>query len=111
MTPAIAGDLAVPLGPRGRTPETLNAMAHRHYQAWAVGDGTTTEFPLPVTVLRAQDLMVFVGGALMRPANRGTAYDYAVRGLTPGYAGDSNRVKFVVAPVDGIDLTFWLVGG
>lgn len=105
------GDLSVPLGPRGRSPIELNGMAHRHYQAWAVGDGTTTEFALPVTVLREQDVMVFVGGALMRPASRGTAYDYAVRGLTAGYAGDTNRVKFTAAPGNGVAIAFALVGG
>lgn len=111
MTPAIAGDLSVPLGPKGRPMETLAGMAHRHYQAWAVGDGTTTEFALPVTLQREQDLMVFVGGVLLRPASRGTGFDYRVRGLTAGYAGDANRVRFVSAPALNADITFWLVGG
>lgn len=106
-----APNLAVPLGPRGRAPETINGMAHRHYVQWAEGDGVATEFPLEVTVLRAQDLMVYVGGVLLRPASRGTTYDYAVRGLTPGFAGDSNRVRFTVAPALGADIAFWLVGG
>lgn len=103
--------LDVPLGPRGRSPEQLNGMAHKHYQAWSVGDGSTTEFPLPVTIGREQDVMVFVGGALMRPASRGTGYDYEVRGLTGGWAGDTNRVRFVNAPALNADITFWLVGG
>lgn len=89
----------------------LDGMTHRHYAAWADGDGATTEFPLPITVLRAEDVAVYVGGNLMRPSERGTAHDYAVRGLTSGYDGDSNRVRFTAAPANGADIAFHLVGG
>lgn len=114
--PMIAGaagtpDLAVPVGPKGRAPETLNAMAHRHYRQWVTGDGSATEFALDVTVLRLQDLQVFRAGLLLRPSDRGTAYDYQVRGLTPGYPGDSNRVRFTAAPGAGVAICFDVVGG
>lgn len=114
--PMVAGasgapDLAVPVGPKARAPETLNAMAHRHYQQWVTGDGSTTEFALDVTVLRLEDVKVFRAGLLLRPSDRGTAYDYQVRGLTPGFAGDSNRVRFTAAPGMGVAVCFDLVGG
>lgn len=82
----------------GRTQEQLNTLAHRQYQAWALGDGAKTEFSLPKNVLRLDDLIVHVSGAIQQPASNGTAHAYAVRGLTPGYAGDANYVKFTAAP-------------
>lgn len=93
--------------PRG----VLDGMAHRHYQDSAVGDGTTTEFPLSHTILRADDLLVFVGGLHKILSARGTANDYAIRGLTAGYAGDSNRVKFTVAPAPGTHIVFFTAAG
>lgn len=94
---------------KDRPRSVLDAMAHRHYQQWETGTAAT-EYALGVTVLRLEDVWVFVDGALMRPSDRGTAHDYAVRGLTPGYEGDSNRVKFSVAP-NGLDVCFLVVGG
>lgn len=102
--------LAMP-GPKGRPPEQLLGMAHKHYVQWETGDGVADEFALTVTILRLENLKVFLGGILMRPSDRGTAHDYAVRGLTAGYAGDSNRVRFVVPPALGTDIAFDLVGG
>lgn len=92
----------------GRTQEQLNALAHRRYVAWATGDGVKTEFPLPKSVLRLDELLVCVGGALKRPADAGVAHDYAVRGLTAGYAGDKNFVKFAAAPAAAADIAFIL---
>lgn len=87
----------------------LNSMAHRHYQVWVTGTAAT-EYDLTKTVLRPDDLLVFVSGALKRPAAHGTTNDYAIRGLTPGYPGDSNRVKFAVAP-NGLAVCFYVAGG
>lgn len=99
------------VGPKGRSPQQLLGMAHKHYLQWATGDGAEDEFALEVTVLRLENVRVYVSGVLMRPDDRGTAYDYAVRGLTPGYEGDSNRVRFTAAPANGADIAFELVGG
>jgi len=96
---------------KDRPRNVLDGMAHRHYQDWATGDGVTTEFPLTHTVLRGDDVFVYVSGILKRPSTRGTAYDYAIRGLTAGYAGDSNRVKFTVAPAPGAPIAFISAAG
>ena len=107
----MTGPMLVTEGPKGRSPQQLLGMAHKHYLQWATGDGVTTDFALTVTILRLENVRVYVGGVLMRPTDRGTAYDYAVRGLTPGYDGDSNRVRFTVAPALNADVAFDLVGG
>lgn len=91
----------------GRTQEAINNLAHRHYVTWAVGDGATTEFKLGKSVRRLEDLQVTKAGAVQRPSAGGTPFDYAVRGVTPGYAGDANFVRFTVAPVVGADLGFF----
>ena len=96
---------------KDRPDSQLRSMTHKHYTFWTEGDGSTTEFPLEVTVLRLDDVEVFLGGALQQPADRGTANDYAVRGLTPGYSGDSNRVRFASAPGNGVAIAFRVVGG
>lgn len=77
----------------------------RQYRTWATGNGATTEFALGKTVKRVEDLLVFVDGKLQRPAENGTAHQYSVRGLTPGYDGDKNMVKFTAAP-GAVDLCF-----
>ena len=111
MTNPFGGIQSTTVGPKGRSPEQLLGMAHKHYLQWATGDGVEDEFALDVTVLRLDNVRVFVGGVLMRPNDRGTAYDYAVRGLTPGYEGDSNRVRFTAVPANGADIAFDVVGG
>ncbi len=98
-------------GPKGRSWESLLGIAHRHRTQWATGDGVTTEYALETTILRLENLSVFVGGMLLRPSDRGTAHDYAVRGLTAGYEGDTNRVRFSVAPGVGVDIALCTVGG
>ena len=72
--------------------------AHRHYEQWFVGTGAQTEFLLNRTYEREEDVEVFVDGLKMRPKSRGTAHDFELRGLTPGYAGDRNAVRMAVAP-------------
>jgi len=96
---------------KNRDRGTLDAMAHRHYQSPATGDGTTVEFALPHSILRQDDVVVYVAGALMTPALQGTPNDYAVRGITPGYAGDKNRIKFTSAPSNGAKIMFITAGG
>ena len=94
---------------KDRPRNVLDAMAHRHYAVWLTGTAAT-EYDLGKTVLRLDDVIVFVSGALKRPADRGTANDYAIRGITPGYPGDSNRVKFVAAP-NGLAVCFYVAAG
>lgn len=93
-----------------RTPSSqLANAAHRHYQAWATGDGAKTEFALPKTVQRVEQLMVTSEGKVLRPDQDGTTtFDYAVRGITPGYAGDATMVKFHVAPPVNANVGFFL---
>ena len=90
----------------GLTQEQLNDRITQQYQAWAIGDGATKEFKLPKNVQRLDDLSVIVDGLTLRPANRGTPFDYALRGVTAGYAGDTNMVKFVVAPANTKNINF-----
>jgi hypothetical protein len=96
---------------KDRPRNVLDGMIHRHYQDWAVGDGATTEFPLSHTVLRGEDVLVFVSGIAKRPSQSGTAYDYAIRGITPGYNGDTNRIKFTVPPAPGAPILFFSAAG
>jgi hypothetical protein len=99
-------------GAKDRPRNVLDAMAHFHHAAPVVaGDGATTEFALPVTVLRGGDLMVFINGVLQHEAEPGSSYDYALRGITAGYAGDSNRVKFTAAPALGAKIKLIAAGG
>jgi hypothetical protein len=90
----------------GRTQEQLNKVIRQQYQGWATGDGVTTEFPLPKKVGRLDDLCVIVAGLDKRPSDKGTAYDFKVRGITAGYDGDTNMVKFTAAPAAGADIKF-----
>jgi hypothetical protein len=92
----------------GRTQEQINNLAHRHYVAWATGDGAKTEFFLPKSVERIDDLTVTIGGAVKRPSVAGVVYDYDVRGITPGYAGESNVVRFAAAPAAAVNIGFFL---
>jgi hypothetical protein len=90
----------------GRTQDQLNDLIHRQFTIWAAGDGATTEFPIGKNVTRLDDLIVKVAGLTLRPADKGTAFDYAVRGVTPGYLGDNNTVKFTAAPVNLANICF-----
>lgn len=90
----------------GRPQEQVNALAHRQYVTWHTGDGATTEFALGKDCQAIEDLLVFVARLLQRPSDRGTAHDYQVRGLTPGYAGDPTMVQFTVAPANGAAIAF-----
>lgn len=110
MTPMSNG-LDTTVGPKGRSPESLLGLAHRHYSVAFTGTGTTTEYALPVTVLRLENVAVYVAGLRLRVSERGTAYDYQVRGLTAGYEGDSNRVRLTAAPALNAAVIIDLVGG
>lgn len=96
---------------KSRSRSTLDGMAHRHYQDWATGDGVAVEFPLTHTVLRGDDVQVYLNGAIKRPAAGGVAHDYAIRGITAGYPGDSNRIKFAAAPGGGATILFVVAAG
>jgi hypothetical protein len=110
MTPMTNG-LDTTVGPKGRSPESLLGLSHRHYTAAFTADGGTDEFALPVTVLRLENVAVYVNGSRKRVAERGTAYDYQVRGLTAGYEGDSNRVRLTAMPGAGQYVLIDLIGG
>lgn len=92
----------------GRTQEQLNNLAHRQYTIWATGDGATTDFAIGKRVARLDDLVVKVAGLLLRPYDKGTAYDYKVRGLSDpiGYPGDQNTVRITVAPALNVNICF-----
>lgn len=92
----------------GRTQEQLNALVHRHYVSWYTGDGVKTEFALPKRVARLDDLAVTIGGAIKRPSVAGTVYDYDVRGITPGYAGEPTTIRFAAAPALGTNIGLFL---
>lgn len=91
---------------KGRPQSEINSISHRHYHDHAEGDGVTTEFPLLRTVLREPDVAVYVSGLLKLIDLRGVVNDYAIRGLTPGYPGDSNMVKFTVPPAPNAPIIF-----
>lgn len=88
----------------GRTQQQINNSVQRPYITWATGDGVKTEFVLAKNVRRLDDLMVTANGAVLRPDKDGTLYDYSVRGVTPGYAGEANTVKIRVAPAAGVNV-------
>jgi hypothetical protein len=86
------------------TQDKINARLHQHYTERFVGDGAKTEFLLTHTYGRPDDVCVFVNGNRMRPQDRATAHDFKVRGITAGYDGDRNAIKFTVAPVLNADV-------
>lgn len=92
----------------GRTQENLNNIAHQQFTFWATGDGVKVEFPIGKNVTRLDDLIVKVGGLTLRPFDKGTAFDYKVRGLSDpvGYPGDNNTVKFTAAPAGAANICF-----
>ena len=98
-----------------RTPAQTAAIAHRHYSQHQTGSAAV-EYPLDHTVLRADDVMVYVDGKIMRPADANGVHDYQVRGIhsntpaTAPYPGDSNTIKFTVAP-NGKLVSFIMAGG
>ncbi len=94
-----------------KTPGQLNGMAHKHYRQYHTGDGATTEFDIGGTVGRVEDLMVFVAGLLQRGNDGATAYDFSVRGLSAGYDGDSNRIRFAAAPAGAARIDILRIGG
>lgn len=96
---------------KDRSSSTMGAMAHRHYRKSHTGDAATTEFDIGGTVDRVEDVMVYVAGLLQRPKDAGTANDYSVRGLSAGYDGDKNRIKFLVAPGAAARIDILRVGG
>lgn len=77
---------------------------HSHYQQWFVGNGAQTEFRLDYRFRRPDDVAVFVNGNKMRPDIPGTAHDYKLRGITPGYSGDQNAILLASAPIVGMDV-------
>lgn len=92
----------------GRTQEQINNSILRQYTIWATGDGAKVEFPIGKNVMRLDDLIVKVAGLTLRPFDKGTAFDYKVRGLSDavGYPGDNNTVKFTVAPAAAANICF-----
>lgn len=96
---------------QGKTAEQINGMVHKHYRSMLAGDAATTEFDIGGTVGRVDDILVFVAGLLQRPKDGATANDYSVRGLSAGYDGDSNRIKFAAAPGAGARIDILRIGG
>lgn len=90
----------------GLPQQQLNSLIRRQYTNWQTGNGAKTEFILPKDVARLDDLLVCVAGLVKRPSDQGTAYDYKVRGITPGYSGQRNAVTFTVAPAAGAAIGF-----
>lgn len=80
------------------TKDRTGQRLHQHYAQWFVGDGVKVEFALARTYGRVEDVDAYVDGALKRPDESGVVYDYKLRGLTSGYDGERNTVKFAVAP-------------
>lgn len=94
---------------RGQSQERINNASHQHYASWQLGTGAQTEFAIDKTVQRLEQLMVTSEGKVLRPdADATTPYDYAVRGITPGYAGDANMVKIHTAPPAAANVGFFL---
>lgn len=89
--------------------QQVQSRLHQHYSLNAVGDGATVEFFLTKTLLRLADLTVTVGGVQKKVSDRGTPNDYSVRGLTPGYNGSANAVKFAAAPANAAVIIFNIV--
>lgn len=97
---------------KDRPREVLDGMIHQHYSTPYTGDGATVEFALPTEVLRLSDIVgVYVAGARLSPATPGVAHDFAVRGLTAGYPGSRNKIKFAVAPALAAKIIIDTVGG
>jgi hypothetical protein len=87
---------------RDTLPHRDSGSPHEHVVQWAVGNGSATAFWLTRNPKRLDDLMVFVNGALKRPAEKGTANDYT---FVPG----SNKVTFAAAPTNLHPIAFVMV--
>lgn len=105
MKPELRAGAELLGGIAGKIPDVFDGRGggrfHRHYGQWFTGDGAATEFRLDKTIGKDADVLVFVAGALKRPDENGTAHDYRIRGVTGGYAGDRNTIKFAAAPAAG----------
>jgi hypothetical protein len=77
---------------------------HQRYQEHFVGTGARVEFFLKRSVVRPENLAVYVDGVRQRVSERGAAHDYSIRGITAGYSGDRNAIRFVVAPLLNVDV-------
>lgn len=82
----------------------ISTRLHSHFRLPFKGTGAQFEFFLSKTISKLSDVSVIVDGVIQRVSDRGTANDYSVRGLTPGYPGDRNAIKLVVAPLAGVDV-------
>lgn len=91
------------------TKDRDRAKTHQHYVEWFRGDGAKTEFRLQHHYTRFDDVEVFLNGFLFKPDVSGATEDYKLRGLTPGYAGEKNAVKFASAPANLWDIAVRLV--
>jgi hypothetical protein len=83
-----------------RAGTTTGGRVHRWYQTWASGDGAKTVFALSHRIGRADDLLVFVGGALKRPKQLAAAHDFTWTAQQP------TIVTMAVAPGAGVDVCF-----
>jgi len=82
------------------TPDRVDNRLHQHFSEIFVGTGAQTEFFLSRRIESEDFVHVYVGGSRYRPDSRGTAYDFKIRGVTSGYAGEKNAIKFAIAPAN-----------
>lgn len=75
--------------PRGIAP-----FLTRSSVLWYTGDAVKTLFKAPKLARRIDDLMVFVNGALKRPKDKATAYDFS-------FDATKGMVTFTAAPGAG----------
>ena len=92
------------------TQDRTNNRAHQHYTETFTGDGAKTVFFLAHNYATSHDVQVHVGGSRKRAAEPGTAHDYSLRGVTSGFDGDKNAIKFGAAPGNGADIVVDVTG-
>lgn len=93
-----------------QTQDRIDNRAHAHYTEAFVGDGVKTVFFLAHNYSSTHDVQAHVAGSRKRADEPGSAKDYALRGVTTGFAGDKNALQFHAAPANGADIVIDITG-
>lgn len=93
-----------------QTQDRVDNRGHQHYTETFTGDGATTTFFLAHNYGTTHDVQVHVSGSRKRAAEPGAAHDYSLRGVTSGFDGDKNAIKFAAAPANDADIVVDVTG-
>jgi hypothetical protein len=93
-----------------QTQDRQDNRGHQHYTETFTGDGVKTTFALAHNYSSTHDVQVHVSGGRKRADEPAGAKDYSLRGVTHGFDGDKNMIKFAAAPGAGADIVIDITG-